>query len=71
MNQEWRPDPEPIETNDVATIAVGTGLWAVALVVLLVLRPGPEHQWWIWTCAVGAFLGLLGLWYVHRRATRS
>ncbi|GAA2285678.1 DUF2530 domain-containing protein [Nonomuraea roseoviolacea subsp. roseoviolacea] len=71
MKQEWHPDPEPIETNDTATVAVGTGLWALALVVLLVLRPDPAHMWWVWTCVAGVVLGLMGLWYVHRRASRG
>ncbi|MEO6206199.1 MAG: hypothetical protein ABIO67_12595 [Mycobacteriales bacterium] len=37
-----RPDPEPLETDDVRLVAVGTGLWAVALVVLgIAKRPAP------------------------------
>ncbi|MCA2228060.1 DUF2530 domain-containing protein [Nonomuraea sp. NPDC052129] len=71
MKQEWRPDPEPIETNDVAAVAVGTVAWALALVALLIFRPAAEQSWWIWTCVAGVGLGLLGLWYVHRRASRS
>ena len=45
-----------------------TAGWAVALVVLLVLRdriPAAE-RWWIWTCATGLVMGLFGLWYVPR-----
>jgi uncharacterized membrane protein len=45
-----------------------TAAWAVALVVLLVVRgqlPAGE-RWWIWTCVSGLVLGLFGLWYVPR-----
>lgn len=70
MKQEWHPDPEPIETNDTLTVAVGTGLWAVALVALLVVRPAPENSWWIWTCVAGVVLGLMGLAYVRRRESQ-
>jgi hypothetical protein len=66
---ERRPDPEPLETNDVALVAGGTALWALALVVLLVLKAaGTEVQdWWWQMCAAGAALGLLGVRYCRRR----
>ncbi|MEU7001039.1 DUF2530 domain-containing protein [Nonomuraea sp. NPDC046570] len=73
MKQPWRPDPEPLKTNDRAAILAGTGLWAVALVVLLILRPPPEHSWWIWTCVTGIAFGGFGYWFVsrmHRRRSR-
>jgi predicted lysophospholipase L1 biosynthesis ABC-type transport system permease subunit len=66
VNQQWHPNPEPIKTNDPAAIAVGTAVWAVALVVLLIFRPAPEHTWWIWTCATGVGFGLFGIWFVRR-----
>ena len=46
----------------------GTAGWAVALVVLLIVRdslPAGE-RWWIWTCACGVVMGLFALWYVPR-----
>jgi len=48
--------------------AVGTAGWAVALVVLLVLRNQipPAERWWIWTCVAGVVMGLFALWYVPR-----
>ena len=48
--------------------AVITAAWAVALVILLILReqiPAGE-RWWIWVCAAGLAMGLFGLWYVPR-----
>ncbi len=66
VTQQWHPDPEPIETNDTAAVAIGTGLWAIALVALLIFRPAPENTWWIWTCATGVGFGLFGMWFVSR-----
>ncbi|MBG0826463.1 DUF2530 domain-containing protein [Planomonospora sp. ID67723] len=71
MNEPRRQDLQPLKTNDTATILAGMGLWTIALVVLVVLRPGPEHQWWIWTCVSGLCGGLFGLWYVRRRDRRG
>jgi len=60
--------PPPLEANDqlvTGTITVG---WAVALVVLLIVRDSlpSDARWWIWTCAAGLVMGLFGLWYVPR-----
>ncbi|MFF3664979.1 DUF2530 domain-containing protein [Microtetraspora malaysiensis] len=65
MSQQPRPDLQPIRTNDTATILIGTALWLVALVVLLIVRP--EETRWLWTCAAGFGLGLFGLAYIRRR----
>jgi hypothetical protein len=64
-----RPDPEPLETNDVAIVAGGTALWALALVVVAVLRLAGQdvHGWWIVMCAAGTALGLLGVRTCARR----
>ena len=62
------PAPPPLEANDQAVTAVITAGWAVALVVLLVLRDQiPSGQrWWIWVCVAGVVMGLFALWYVPR-----
>ncbi|WP_461020398.1 DUF2530 domain-containing protein [Streptomyces daliensis] len=65
-----REAPEPLEGNVVATVTVGTVLW-----FLLFLGQLPfygwyadhGHTWWIWTCAAGAGLGCVGIWYVRGR----
>ena len=67
--QEARPSPPPpLEANDQVVTWVGTAGWAVALVVLLIVRDSlPAGQrWWIWTCACGLAMGLFALWYVPR-----
>ena len=62
------PAPPPLEANDQLVTAAGTAGWAVALVVLLVLRDQipPAERWWIWTCVAGVVMGLFALWYVPR-----
>ncbi len=68
--QGRRPDPPPLETDDVRTVVVGTGLWLVGLAVLLVLRVTGATRvegWWMAMCACGAVLGLAGVRYCHRR----
>ncbi|MEZ5115934.1 MAG: DUF2530 domain-containing protein [Candidatus Nanopelagicales bacterium] len=63
-------DIEPLDVDGVGAIAVGTVLWSVAFVVLLVLRDRLAEagtEWWLWVCAAGALLGLPGLWIVTRR----
>jgi Protein of unknown function (DUF2530) len=64
-----RPSPPPpLEGNDQLVTAAGTAAWAIALVVLLIVRDRlpADARWWIWTCVSGLVLGLFGLWYVPR-----
>jgi hypothetical protein len=60
--------PPPLEADDQLVIWVGTAGWAVALVVLLILRDSlPAGQrWWIWTCVCGIAFGIFASWYVPR-----
>ena len=65
-----RPDPPPLETNDVAVVLIGTSLWAGALLVLAVLELADLARvrgWWLGMCGYGVALGLFGLYYVRRR----
>jgi hypothetical protein len=66
---ERRPDPEPLETDDVKIVAAGAVAWFVALVVMVTLRLVRDdiHDWWIEMCAAGTLLGLLGISYCVRR----
>ena len=45
---------------------VGTIGWAVALVVLLIVRDKlpAGSRWWVWACVTGLAMGLFALWYV-------
>ena len=60
--------PPPLEANDRVVTWAGTAGWAVALVVLLIIRGSlPAGQrWWIWTCVTGLGMGLFAIWYVPR-----
>ena len=53
--------PPPLQVDTVRVVLVGTGLWAVALAVLLVLGDRVDRLW-TWTCVTAIGLGLLGLW---------
>ena len=67
--QAPRPSPPPpLEANDQVVIWVGTAGWAVALVVLLVIRDSlpADQRWWIWTCVCGIAFGIFASWYVPR-----
>ncbi len=61
----------PVDPPDVPTrgiVLVGTGLWALALLVTLVvpaLHEG-ERSWWPWACVSGMALGAFAWWYVRR-----
>ena len=69
MARTRHPAPPPLEANDQLVTAVFTAGWAVALVVLLILRDQipADERWWIWTCAAGLVMGLFALWYVPRK----
>lgn len=65
-----RPDPPPLETDDVKVVAVGTAAWALALLVLLVLAATDAvdvQGWWLGMCGYGIALGLFGVRYCQRR----
>jgi hypothetical protein len=58
--------PPPLEGDDRLITAVITAGWAVALVVVFIVRgslPAGE-RWWVWTCVTGLVFGGFGLWYV-------
>ncbi len=70
MTEPRRPDPEPLRTDEVRVVAIGTGLFALGLVVSLVLHGRLEEQGrgsWVWVMACGVLLGLIGLRTVRRR----
>ncbi|TXJ06049.1 MAG: DUF2530 domain-containing protein [Aeromicrobium sp.] len=65
---------EPLDVNGVRTMAVGTALWAVALVGLLPFwstLDASGRTWWVWTALAGVGIGLLGFEYCRSRATRE
>ncbi|MCG7323681.1 MULTISPECIES: DUF2530 domain-containing protein [Arsenicicoccus] len=63
-------DPTTVPAMRVRTdrvVALGTWLWVVALLVVLVV-PSLHldgRAWWPWACVTGIALGVLGLAYVR------
>jgi multidrug transporter EmrE-like cation transporter len=52
--------PPPLQVNTRRVVIAGIGVWAVALVILLVLGDRVDRMW-TWTCVAAIVLGLLGL----------
>ena len=66
-------DVEPLDVDGVRSLVVGTLAWVVALIALLPFIDALRDQgrlWWLWTCATGVVLGLLGIAYCQRRRAR-
>ncbi|MDR2566125.1 MAG: hypothetical protein LBC97_08740 [Bifidobacteriaceae bacterium] len=57
--------PPPVEINHPLLFGIGTGLWALALAVLVALDLTGVYQArvWIWVCGVGVVLGIAGVVY--------
>jgi hypothetical protein len=58
------PKPPLLEVNAPRIVAAGTALWFAAFLVLLAFRSRlaeDGREGWLWTCLVGAALGLVGL----------
>jgi len=59
--------PAPVKINHPLLFAVGTGLWAAALVALAIAFWGfgqPVGRW-VWVCVVGTALGVVAMVYVR------
>jgi multidrug transporter EmrE-like cation transporter len=52
--------PPPLQVDTARVVLVGIGLWAVALVVVLLLGDRVDRMW-TWTCLAAIGLALLGL----------
>lgn len=68
--------PPAVQMNARRIVAVGTGLFFVAFVVLLPFYGwlgAHDHRLWLWTCLAGWVLGLVGevLMIKHRRDGRT
>jgi len=63
----------PLPYDGVGSVAVGTAVWLVALLVMVPFTAdlrADGHLWWLATAACGFGLGLLGLVIVIRRRAR-
>lgn len=61
-------DMEPRVKSVVTLISAGVALWIIGLIVCIAI--GAEAKV-LWTCVMGAGLGLTGIRYTIRRARRS
>jgi hypothetical protein len=63
-------DVDPLDVDGVRTVAVGSGLWLIAFVLLLPFAgrlAEADRLWWLWTCLAGFGLGVIGWDYCRRR----
>lgn len=68
--KQRRPDPPPLDIDESQVIAVGSLAWAIALVVMLILRDElveRDNEWWIAVAIAGLALGCWGWWLVRKR----
>jgi hypothetical protein len=62
--------PAGSQSDAVVPVTVGTVVWAIALIVVFLLRGRLEAHgagWWVWVCVTGFVLGVFGCWWVRRR----
>jgi hypothetical protein len=63
----------PLEVNGITAVTVGTGVWSVATLLMVLMRDQLEASGrgdWIAIGVCGIILGLLGMRYTKRRAAR-
>jgi hypothetical protein len=63
----------PLEVNGITAVTIGTGIWSVATLIMVLMREQLESSGrgnWIAIGVCGIILGLLGMRYTRRRAAR-
>jgi hypothetical protein len=63
----------PLEVNGITAVTIGTGVWSVVTLVMVLMRDQLEASGrgdWIAIGVCGIILGLLGMRYTKRRAAR-
>ena len=74
-NNGQRPKKElaPLEVNGITAVTIGTVIWSVATLIMVLMRNQLEEAGrsnWIAIGVAGIILGLLGMRYTKRRAAR-
>jgi hypothetical protein len=62
-----------LEVNGITAVTIGTGVWSIATLVMVLMRDQLEASGrgnWIAIGVCGIILGLLGMRYTKRRAAR-
>lgn len=49
---------QPMRLSGLLPALVGTGVWGIALAVVLAVPMRDDRRWWVWVCAAGIALGL-------------
>ena len=63
----------PLEVNGITAVTLGTGIWSVATLMMVLMRDQLEASGrgnWIAIGVCGIILGLIGLRYTKRRVAR-
>ena len=63
----------PLEVNGITAVTIGTAIWSVATLVMVLMRDQLEASGrgdWVAIGVCGIILGLLGMRYTKRRAAR-
>jgi hypothetical protein len=63
-------DVDPLDVDGTRTVAVGSGIFLLAFLLLLPFYGRLEdagRTWWLWTCLAGFGLGVIGWDYCRRR----
>ncbi len=64
----------PVDADGVAAAQVGTGVFVVLTGLCWWFAADLAVRglgWWLWTCLVGAALGVLMIWFTRRRRARG
>jgi hypothetical protein len=72
-NQRRGKELTPLEVNGITAVTLGTGIWSVATLIMVLMRDQLEASGrgdWIAIGVCGIILGLLGMRYTKRRAAR-
>jgi integral membrane sensor domain MASE1 len=65
---------ERSDEDAILPVSIGTGVWIVVLVVLVLMRERLDESgllWWIGAAAVGVVSGALGLVFLRWRRARA
>jgi hypothetical protein len=72
-SRDSKAELTPLEVDGITAVTIGTGLWSVATLVMVLMRDQLEASGrgnWIAIGVCGIILGLLGMRYTKRRAAR-
>lgn len=73
QSQVVKHELTPLEVNGVTAVTIGTGVWTVATLVMVLMREQLEASGrgdWVAIGVCGIILGLLGMRYTKRRVAR-